>query len=483
MRRCVWLWLLLCAQGAGAADGRPNFLFIITDDQSWEHTSRAGYPRVQTPAFDRIANQGMYFRRAFVSAPSCTESRSAILSGQHFWQTDSGAALWGQYPAGMPNFMHLLAARGYATAYTGKGWGPGFVDAGMQPTGSEFRQHLRKIHEPYVGVAGYSADFEAFLDQRDAARPFFFWAGLFEPHRDYIDSDRNRFDGVAQDASWPAFMPYNGRSQRQLTLYLEEVEFADAEAGRLLAALERRGLLDTTVVIYTSDNGMPFAGAKANLYRHGIQVPLAIRWPSAQAVRGGESDALVSLVDLAPTVLDLAGVPVPAVMAGQSLRPLLSQQPARPWAGRDAVLVGFERHVPDARPDFSTYPMRGLVTREWLYIRNYKPQRWPQGNPEAGYKDAFMAHLLTYKGKEIEPFFTDLLRKRPARELYRWGDPPGAASNKAADPALQATVAALEAALDAGLRAAHDPGVDARDYFMRFAKDRRAASRVEEGPL
>jgi len=120
-------------------DTRPNFLFIISDDQSWIHTSKAGYGLVSTPNFDQLANAGLYFHNAFVSAPSCTPSRSAILAGQDFWRLQSAGLLWGEYPDSIISYQDILREAGYAVGYTGKGWGPGHIaDPAVKPTGDEY---------------------------------------------------------------------------------------------------------------------------------------------------------------------------------------------------------------------------------------------------------------------------------------------------------------------------------------------------------
>ena len=487
MKRWLFVLLLIAAAGqALAADkdkvanaSRPNFLFVITDDQSWAHTSYAGYSYVKTPTFDRIAREGVYFRNAFVSSPSCTESRSSILSGRHFWQTGPGAMLWGTYPSELPNFIHQLGANGYQTAYTGKGWGPGIQKPGDLPTGTEFRKHAVRTEwkDGYEGVKNYVGDFEDFLAQRNEAQPFFFWLGLFEPHREYFQKDIKRFSNDSPADQWPPFMPSTGRAWKQMTRYLEEIEYADAEVARFLKLLEKKKLLDNTVIIYTSDNGMPFAGAKANLYRYGVQVPLAVMWKGhhleVPEPQQKDRDELVSLTDLAPTVLELAAAPALPGMTGQSLLPLLNlDRPVpKPWQPRDYLLTGFERHVPDARPDFSTYPARGIITREAFYIRNYKPERWPQGNPSEDetrdYQDASIEHLLSYKGKKIEPFFSELLNKRPAEELYGWEDAPGPRFNRAGQPQYAALQKSLDDKLQQALREAGDPGLADRDYFFK----------------
>ncbi|TNF33060.1 MAG: hypothetical protein EP312_10295 [Gammaproteobacteria bacterium] len=467
MLRCLLCLLAMVPSGLLLASDRPNFLFVITDDQSWAHTSYAGYPHVKTPAFDRIASEGVYFNRAFASAPTCTASRSAILSGRHFWQTGSGALLWGEYPHELPNFIHQLAEYGYFTGYTGKGWGPGVAKENDYPTGTPFNKYLKESSVGYTGLAGYAENFNDFLLRRNPSKPFFFWAGIFEPHRGYLKSDINRFSARSQDASWPPIMPYNGRSQKQMTRYLEEIEYGDAEVQKMLGMLESHHLLENTIVIYTSDNGMPFAGAKATLYQYGVQVPLAIRLPESYAGKSGKTNELASLIDIAPTVLELAKVPALDGSMGQSLLPLLTTRSDRGWDPREFVLIGFERHAANARPDSSTYPMRGLISDDWLYIRNYKPERWPQGSPDT-FRDTFMVHLQTYKGENIEPYYTSLLSKRPERELYRWGDPPGVMHNKAADDNMTDIATALDSQLESALRVAHDPGLEARDYFRRY---------------
>jgi len=476
MRLIAGLIFSLMIFPAQGVDTRPNFLFIISDDQSWQHTSYGGYAAVKTPAFDRIAEEGVYFKNAFVSAPSCTESRSAILSGRHFWQTGSGALLWGQYPEDMPNFVQSLSASGYATISIGKSWGPGIVPKGVEPTGKRLRKHLKATDEQdgYRGMKGYAAELDEFLQQRGDEAPFFAWVGLFEPHREYLDKKNSRFKQENPPSLWPAFMPDTGRSQKQLSRYLEEIEYGDGEVSQMLQHLEKRKLLENTVVIYTSDNGMPFPGAKGNLYRYGLQVPLAIRWSKKIRPAIRNRDELVSLVDLAPTILELAAVKHDMTFSGQSLLPLMisDKSAGQTWQPRDFVLAGFERHVPDARQDLSTYPARAIITPDWFYIRNYQSDRWPMGDPmrkdgSEGYWDAAVATLKTYKNNNIEPFFSELLGKRPPRELYRWADAPGPSHNKASDPQYRDIVQTLDAQLESALVAAKDPGVTDRDYFFK----------------
>ncbi|MGI9293338.1 MAG: sulfatase-like hydrolase/transferase, partial [Pseudomonadales bacterium] len=144
---------------------RPNFLIVVSDDQSWAHTSFAGDEIVRTPAFDRIARDGVYFSNAYSSAPTCTASRSALLSGRHFWQTGPGSTLWGSYSAELPSLQGTLEQSGYQVGYTGKGWGPGVHQEGAITAGTAFNQ-ITLTPPDGISNIDYSANFEAFLSSK-----------------------------------------------------------------------------------------------------------------------------------------------------------------------------------------------------------------------------------------------------------------------------------------------------------------------------
>ena len=257
--RGAWLavgWLL-CVTGTVAADERPNIVLAIADDWSWPHASAYGAPAVTTPTFDRLARQGVLFDNAFVASPSCTPSRAAILTGQWHWRLEESANLWSTLRFDYPTYTELLERAGYHVGLTGKGWGPGRDAPGGRANNPAGRAY---------------GSFEAFLDARPAGTPFVYWFGSSDPHRDYETGAGVR-SGI--DAARLQLFPHlpDVRAVREdLADYVFEVHRFDRDVGRLLQVLEQRGELERTIVVMTSDNGMPFPRCKAtsHLYICGV---------------------------------------------------------------------------------------------------------------------------------------------------------------------------------------------------------------------
>lgn len=438
---------------------RPNFLLVITDDQSWIHTSYAGYPAVRTPNFDRLAQEGIYFDKAYVSAPTCTASRSAILTGQHFWRLGSAGQLWGEFPPALTTYQQILAEHGYKTGYTGKGWGPGKALLG-NPAGPAYNR-VRNNADPNFSTIDHVENFKLFLDERKPGQPFSFWISPTEPHRPFltgIGASSGEIDMKAIQV--PPFLPDTEAVRRDLADYLYEIQWFDRELGRILEVLNDRGELDNTVIVYTSDNGMPFPRAKSNNYEYGTRVPFAVRWgngiPSAQRLAD-----FVSLTDIAPTFLALAGIQAPQEMTGKSLELLITaNRSGRIDKQRNAAYSGFQRHIGYARQDQRGYPSRAIHTDKFLYIRNFAPDRWPAGRPPelADIDDGSPSkNQLVLEREEYEDFWQLAAGKRPAEELYAISRDPGQVQNLADDPEYRAVKEALSRQLDEELQRTGDP--------------------------
>ncbi len=446
-------------EAVGAARPALNVVVAIADDWSWSHAGADGDPAVRTPTYDRLAREGVRFTHAFAASPSCTPSRAALLTGQAPHRLAEGAQLWSHLPSRFVVYPDLLEARGYDVGHSGKGWGPG----ALEPAG--------RTRNP---AGPRHASFAAFLAARTSRAPFAFWFGSADPHRPYepgggvaagIDTARVRV---------PAFLPDTPAVRGDVADYLAEVERFDRDLGALVAALEQAGELDRTLLIVTSDNGMPFPGAKATLYDGGTRVPLVIRWPGV-ARAGHVSQALVTLADLAPTILDAAGLAVPAAMTGRSLRPWLDggSEQAEP----DVVFLERERHANVRAGDLS-YPSRAVRTREHLYIRNLRPDRWPAGDPVlhqsvgpyGDIDDGPTKQLLMRTADAAHAVFRrHAMDKRPAEELYVLSADPGQLHNVAGEPAHAGTLRRLRERLDAWMRATDDPRAIADDdRFDRY---------------
>lgn len=448
---------------------RPNVVLAIADDWSFPHAGIYGDPTVRTPNVDRLAREGARFTHAFVASPSCTPSRAALLTGQAVHRLEEGGNLHGFLPKRFAVYPDVLEQAGYVVGYAGKGWGPGRFEPGdrtRNPAGPQFKS------------------FDDFMERREKGRPFSFWFGTSDPHRPYEPGSGAQSGLQAASVRVPGFLPDTLEVRNDLLDYYFEVQRFDRDLGRIIDALERAGELDNTIVIVTSDNGMPFPRAKANVHDAGARVPLVIRWPGV-AKPGTVIDALVSLTDLAPTVLEGAGATALPAATGRSLLPLLRGEAQ---AGRDRVFIERERHANVRRGDLS-YPSRAIRTKDYLYIRNFRPDRWPAGDPQLyvsvgpfGDIDGGPSKSLLLDrqaDRAIAPFFQLATAKRPAEELYDLRRDPEQVKNVAGQSAHRAAQRRLRADLDRWLRETGDPRVTGDDdrwdrfpYYGQPAKPR-----------
>ena len=455
----VSCFLPTAEQAAAAADenSRPNIVFAIADDWGWPHAGAYGDAVVKTPAFDRLAREGVLFNHTYVSSPSCTPCRGAILTGQWHWRLEGAGNLWSVFPDKFDVYPELLAQAGYETGVSGKGWGPGRAETkGRKLVGTRFR------------------NFQEFLTKRTKGKPFCYWLGTSDPHRPYklgsgaaagMDLDRVHLFGC---------FPDHPKVRGDVADYYFEVQRFDRLVGDAIKSLEAIGELDNTIVLMTGDHGMPFPRCKSNLYDSGARVPLAIRWPAK--VKGGRTvDDFVSFTDLAPTFLEVAGMKPTAEMTGRSLLGLLTGgKSGRVDPARDHVLVGKERHCPaQEAPDMGGYPCRAIRTHAYLYIRNFAPDRWPAGTPNhqqaamrgAWYGDCDNSPTKTYmvdnrdKDATHRKLYEAAFGKRPAEELYDIKKDPEQLDNVAGEAAYAEVRQRLAKQLTDQLRATADPRI------------------------
>ena len=325
------------------AQGRPDILLIIADDLSHAHWSGAGCPWVKTPNLDALAARSVVFRNAYVQSPSCAPSRAALLTGRSPWQLGPGMVLWGDFPAQFPTYPTLLARDGYARARFGKGWGPGRDFLHHNPAGPSF-DHIRREHETTDWSYDTPADFAAFLGGLKPGEPFCVWMGVEEPHRPYAKNAWKKAGIDPTGIAVPPFLPDTPEVREDLANYAAEIQFLDGQLGKTLDVLRAQNRYDNTLIVVTSDNGMPFPRAKVTCYDYGIHVPLVISWPSR--VPGGRTITdVVSTTDLMPTFLAAAGVEAPAGVTGRNLLPLLeSDRSGQIHADWTRMAAGIERH-------------------------------------------------------------------------------------------------------------------------------------------
>jgi N-sulfoglucosamine sulfohydrolase len=329
---------------------QPNILFCISDDQSYAHTGANGDPVIKTPAFDRVAREGIRFTHAFCDAPTCGPSRSAILTGQHIWRLEEAGNIHSTLPKKFITYTEVLAKAGYSIGFTGKGWSPGRLAAGgraANPAGKEFQK--RKLKPEFRGMRNtdYAANFDDFLGEVKKDQPFCFWLGTSEPHRGYELGAGKRTGKDPAKVIVPKIFPDHPVVRSDILDYYVEIEHFDKMVARALKSLEKTGQLDNTIVVVTSDHGMPFPRAKASLHDDGSRVPLAIRWPKGIKDSGRTASSCMNLSSLAPTFLAAAGLQAPDMMSAGSLMHVFSNAGTpnqRAYLDKSAAFIAMERH-------------------------------------------------------------------------------------------------------------------------------------------
>jgi len=498
---------------------RPNILFAIADDWSFGHAGAYGAQWVKTPGFDRVARDGVLFTRAYTPNAKCAPSRAILLTGRNSWQLKEAANHVPFFPAEFKTWAEALGEQGYFTGMTTKGWGPGVAkDAAGKPrqmAGKPF--NARRLQPPASGIetGDYAANFEDFLNAAPSDRPWSFWYGALEPHRQYeygsgVAKGRKKLSDIDRV---PGFWPDNEVVRNDMLDYAYEVEHFDRHLQRMLDALEKRGLLDNTIVIVTSDHGMPFPRAKGQAYSYSNHVPMAVMWKQGIKKPGRTVDDYVSFADIAPTVIELAGLKwretgmQPA--AGRSFTEVLfSEKSGRVNPARDHVLVGKERHDV-GRPNDWGYPIRGIVKNDVVYLRNYEITRWPTGNPETGYLNcdggATKTEVLRARADPKQKEYWQLaFGKRPGEELYDLKQDPDCLINLAGNARHRALKRQLRSQLERELRAEGDPRMfgkghifdeyvyadeKTRNFYERFMRGEKVRagwvneSDFEKGPI
>jgi uncharacterized sulfatase len=465
MMQKVWMTLLVvvvisCGSLAWGRD-RPNILVAISDDQSFPHASAYGYEAIRTPAFDQVARRGVLFRNAFTPAPGCSPMRASFLTGRYLWQIEHAGTHASSFAKKYEVYPRRLEDAGYFVGYTGKGWAPGnWKTSGRDrnPAGPVFS---KKTMQAPKGIRNtdYAGNFADFLEQRAEGQPFCFWYGGSEPHRSFKKGIGREHGMDPSKVVVPSFLPDTPEIRDDILDYCFEIQWFDQHLGRMLETLRQAGELDNTLVIVTSDNGMAFPRAKANCYEYGIHMPLAISWP-AEIPAKRTVDDLVNLIDLTATIYEASGVTPLSEnpLAGRSIMNVLrSTEEGTVDASRDAVFSGRERHS-SSRYNSLSYPQRCIRTPQYLYIHNFRPERWPAGTPRkygrgkyaesgevlasklgaehGGYHDIDACPALTIliEGRDepaISRYFHWAVDRRPAEELFDILADPGCLSNLA----------------------------------------------------
>jgi arylsulfatase A-like enzyme len=483
----------LCSILPAIGQNRPNILFCIADDASYPHFSANGSKWVNTPAFDRMAREGVLFSNCYTPNAKSAPSRACVLTGLYSWQLGAAGNHICQFPSDRMVVTDALEQNGYQVAFTGKGWAPGTAhtkDGELRRlNGTPFQNHTLIPPSPQIGKNDYTANFKEFLDQAKADTPWFFWLGFTEPHRAYKYGSGEELGGKAKDMidKVPLYWPDNEVIRTDMLDYAYEIEYLDKHLMAILNELEKRGLLDNTIVVFTSDNGMPFPRSKANDYEISNHMPLAVMWKNGIKNPGRTVTDYVNFVDFTPTFLEASrtepekyGMSTPT---GKSLFDVFnSGKSGTSTPTRDYTLLGRERDD-YGRPKNQGYPIRAIIQDSLLYVNNMKPELLPAGNPETGYLDVdgspTKTEILNMKRSGQNTWYFQLsFGQRPAEELYNLSVDKDCIINLVDNPLYSGKKERMKETLYRDLRRQNDPRMtgngdvfDQYPFYQESAKD------------
>lgn len=516
MKKCILYTLLaMVCVNIGSAKSQPNIVMLFADDlgryaRAYSDPSQPSPSDIMTtPVFDRIAREGVRFDNAFISAPSCTPSRGALATGRHFFRNGSHAQL--HYPWSGPEADLILMIKGTAEQLRDAGYHIGhtykvhinekliggkaciYDDAGR--AFNDFSENVSRVQDKEARkkkiFEQVRDNFRAFLAKRKAGQPFYYSFHPTNTHRKWEKGSGKALWNLDPDAlkgKLEPFLPDVPEIREDFADYLGEAMAFDVACGVIIEEIEKCGELDNTLVVISGDHGAPgFPRGKCNTSDFGARVLLGMRWP-VNIDAGKVIKAPVSLIDLAPTFLAAAEAPALPDMDGESLLPVLAK------GGNEAMLRGWaimgrEVHAHPARAGNLPYPVRSLRTRDFLYTINFKPDRWPSGDPKratdgssptfsdwqenhyTGYTDIDASPTKAWLvGNSANPIVAEAWRlgieKRPGEELYDLKKDPYQLRNIAEDPVYKEQKQALHKQLMAILEKGNDPRLD-NDAFDR----------------
>lgn len=450
-----------CRGGAFSRDpALPNILFLTADNLGWRDLSCYGNASIRTPNVDRLAREGVRFEHAFVVSPSCAPSRATFITGQ-YPHTHRVTGLthrepWTSLSPFRPTLPGRLEALGYHTAIEGK-W---HVSRYLPTSWYGYRDRLGGLLPDAQHIRDSRRTVEFLRRNRD--HRFFLQVNYQSSHRDRYGEYRGdpEFPVDPGEIRIPAYMalPDWPEIREDLARYYSQNLRMEKMIGEVLDVLDALDLAERTLVIFVSDNGPHYPGMISTLYDRGTATPLLLRWPGRIAA-GHSVDALVSSLDLAPTVLEAVGLAMPDDVQGRSLWPLLSRE-GQAW-DRDAIFLEQHRHVLDVA-------CRAIRTRRWKYIRNYTDIAF---GLDQNAHDEWAHRLCELPGHPWK-------RPRPEEELYDLARDPQEMQNRAGDPAHDRRRRALHERLRRHMAATADPYLD-RPFRRAF--DPSAYEPVEPG--
>ncbi|MEE2639431.1 MAG: sulfatase [Planctomycetota bacterium] len=463
----VFLISGLFASSATRGDDRPNMIVFIADDVSWNDYGCYGNTFARTPNIDQLAANGLKFTNAFLTASSCSPSRASIITGRYPHNNGKAAELHLPIASHLRWFPELLREAGYYTALVGK---------------KHMRRDKPQPGQPIPGKAfdlidngqvkdnhGGESKWVETVANRPKDKPFFFWFAAIDAHRAW-DADREWKKKYGKMHSpervlVPPYLVDDAETRRDLASYYNEVTRFDYFIGQVVEQLRKEDQLKNTLILVLADNGRPFPRAKTRLHDSGMKTALVAHWPEGIRSRGAEASGLVSVIDLAPTLLAAAKIPAPESFQGVSLQPVFSD-PGK--IVRDFV---FSEH------NWHDYEAHGRSIRDnegHLYIINRRPQFAWQGPADSVRSPSHQSLLKKKNAGQLSPAQQDvLLAPRKETEFFDSRKDPLQLNNRSGDEQVQNRESTLRGKLLQWIRETGDsiPEKISEDSFDRQSGD------------
>lgn len=386
-----------CFLKVTAQTSPPNIIFIIGDDISWNDLGTYGNTRIKTPNLDKLAKEGLKFTNFFLTASSCSPSRTSILTGRYPHNTGA-AELHTPLPEHLKFFPELLKQKGYYSALAGK-WHEGPATK---------RAYDSLFVDKKVNGEGAEELWTTILKTRPKNKPFFLWLAPLDAHRPWSKNPVGHAHNPATEIVVPPTLVDTKETRQDLAAYYDEIARLDYYVGELEKELERQGIAQNTIIIFTADNGRAFPGSKTRVNDAGVKTPFLIKWPKG-IKPGQESHSLVSSIDIAPTLLELATIPPAPTIQGTSFAKLL-KNPAAEF--RSYVFSEHNWH------DYEAYE-RAVRTKDFLYIINKRPHLDNGGPIDANQSPSSLALKSANQQGKLTQLQKDIfLVPRPSEEFF-----------------------------------------------------------------
>ncbi|MBN1987120.1 MAG: sulfatase [Prolixibacteraceae bacterium] len=401
-------------------DKQPNFIVFIADDAAWNDCGPYGNTVIKTPNINQLAEEGLVFDNAFLTTSSCSPSRCSILTGRYPHSTGA-AELHMPLPANQLLFAGELQKAGYYTAVAGK-----YHIGDPRP----------EFDSIYSGGPSGCENWVRAMKNRPKNKPFFMWLAAMDPHRNYQPNAISEPHDPSR-VIVPPYLPDADSTRKDLALYYDEISRLDSYLGKVMQVLKEQGVDNNTMVIYMTDNGRPFPRAKTRLYDSGIKTPFIVRWPAK--IQKGRTDALISSVDIAPTLCELAETALPETFQGVSFVPVLNNPSA---TVREYIAGEHNWH------DYQAFE-RAIRNNQFLYIRNSFPEFNASPPADAVGSLTYQKMIKMHKKGELTEKQIDcFIAPRAEEELYDVVSDPYQFHNLAENPDYEAAIEKMRNLLD-----------------------------------